>query len=225
MASNWLDRYPDIKEFYGKRLYGEPIGFGKVPAIIVIDFGLAWTDKTGESPFGADLDEAVENTLKILKVARAMKPKPPIIFTIMTYNAAFTDVSPLMIKKIPASKQVCVEGSKWDKIDPRLEQQADEPRLVKKKGSCFWGTPLSEILVGNHVDTLIITGCTTDSCVRATALASFHHGYYTIIPFEAVGSRDPEQAKWALLDMSLRYGDVVSTQDVIDYLKRLKERW
>jgi len=39
---------------------GERCGFGKVPAIVVIDLFLDETDKTGESSLGSDLDEAVE---------------------------------------------------------------------------------------------------------------------------------------------------------------------
>lgn len=221
MEARWVDQYPKIRDFYRKRNYGERIGFGKVPAIVVIDFGLAWTDKSGESPIGANLDEAVENTIKILRAARAMKPKPPIVFTIMSYNDTFTDVAPVLLKKLPAIKELG-EGSKWDKLDPRLERQPDEPWLRKKVYSCFWGTPLIDILIGNGADTLIITGCTTEACVRCTAIASMHHGFHTIIPYEAVGSRDPEAAGWALLDMDLRYADVISTQETIDYLKGLE---
>ncbi len=220
--TTWLDRYPLVKEFYKKRRYGGRCGFGKVPAIIVIDFSLAWTDKTGESPLGADMDEPIANTLKILRIARKMNPKPPIIFTCISYNAAFSDVSPVKLLKVPALKEVAVEGSKWDKLDPRLERQLDETLIRKKKSSSFWGTPLTEILIGNGVDTLIITGCSTDACVRCTAIDSLNLGLHTIIPHEAVGSRDPEQAAYALLDMDLRFGDVVSTQEVLDYLKGLQ---
>jgi len=219
--TSWLDKYPKIKEFYIKRGYGERCGFGKVPAILVVDFGLAWTDKTGQSEMGADLDDAVENTVKILSFARQMKPKPPIIFTTITYNAAFTDASLVHIKKIPGMKKVAVEGSKWDKIDPRLQWQPDEPLIRKKEASAFWGTPLTTILVGNGIDTVIITGCTTDCCIRCTAIDSHYRGFHTIIPYDAVGSRDPEQAKYALIDMDLRFGDVVNTQEVIDYLREL----
>jgi len=221
--TRWIDRYPQIKNFCRERHYGGRCGFGKAPAIIVIDFSLAWTDKTGESPMGANMDEPIANTLKILHLARKMKPKPPIIFTCISYNATFSDVSPVKLLKVPTLKEVAVEGSKWDKLDPRLERQADETLIRKKKSSSFWGTPLTEILVGNGVDTLIITGCSTDACVRCTAIDSLDLGLHTIIPYEAVGSRDPEQAAYALLDMDLRFGDVISTQDVLDYLKGLQK--
>ena len=72
------------------------------------------------------------------------------------------------------------------------------------------------------MDTLIITGCSIDSCVRATAIDSMNLRFNTIVPFETVGSRDAEAAGYPLLDIDLEYGDVVSTQEVIAYLKSLK---
>jgi nicotinamidase-related amidase len=226
MKVSWTDRYPQLgeklKRFYEGRGFGGRVGYGTAPAIIVIDFFLAETDKTGESPIGCDLDEAIENTLKILRVARKMQPKPPIIYTTDCYDPSFTDVAPALIRKTPLRK-LLVKGSKWIELDPRIEaeRQPDEPIIAKKHYSCFWGTSLTEILIGNRVDTLIITGCTTDSCVRATAIDSMDRGFNTIVPFEAVGSRDPEAAGYALLDIDLKYGDVVSTQEVIDYLEGL----
>ncbi len=218
----WIDRFPHLKDFYTKVKFGGRCGYGKVPGIIVVDFGLAWTDKTGESPIGSNLDEPVENTVRILRCARSMKPRPPIIFTIMSYNSAFTDASVPLIRKQPSLREVCVEGGRWDNLDPRLKRQADEPLIRKKSTSCFWGTSLAEMLVSRNVDTLIITGCTTECCIRATAQDSASSGFNTIVPFDAVGSRDPECASYGLLDIDLEYGDVVSTEEVLDYLKGLR---
>ena len=73
------------------------------------------------------MDEAVENTIKILSVARVMKPKPPIVFTIQSYHPDLTDVSPVLARKAPFLEEL-VEGSKWVKLDPRVavERQPDE---------------------------------------------------------------------------------------------------
>ena len=226
MAPRWTDRYPHLgakmRDFYEGKEFGGRCGYGKTPAILVVDLFRAETDKTGESPIGSNLDEAVENTNRILRVARRMKPKPPIIFTTVCFNAAMTDVSPALVRKTPLLKML-VEGSKWVELDPRIdaERQPDEPLIVKKKNSCFWGTPLTEILVGNGVDTLIVTGCTIDTCVRATCIGSMDLGLNTIVPFEAVGSRDFEAAGYGLFDIDLKYGDVVSTEEVIQYLEEL----
>ena len=226
MPASWTDQYPHlaakIRDFYKNKMFGGRCGYGKVPAILVIDFFRGETDKTGEFPIGSDLDDAVENTLKILRVARKMKPKPPIIYTTQCYNPSMTDVSPALVRKTPFLK-LMVEGSPWVKLDPRIEaeREPNEPLLIKKKYSCFWGTPLTEILTGNGIDTLIVTGCSTDTCVRATCIGSMNLGLNTIVPFEAVGSRDPESAGYALLDIDLKYGDVVSTEEALDYLNSL----
>ncbi len=84
------------------------------------------------------MDEPIANTLKILRIARNMNPKPQIIFTCISYNAAFSDVSPVKLLKVPALKEVAVEGSKWDKLDHRMERQPDETLIRKKKSSSFW---------------------------------------------------------------------------------------
>jgi len=67
--------------------------------------------------------KTVENTVKILRVARAMKSKPPIVFTIQSYNPDLTDVSPVLVRKTPFLEEL-VEGSKWVKLDPVLKLSA-----------------------------------------------------------------------------------------------------
>jgi len=52
-----------------------------------------------------------------------MKPKPPIVFTIQSYNPDLTDVSPVLVRKTPFLKEL-VEGSKWVKLDPVLKLSA-----------------------------------------------------------------------------------------------------
>jgi maleamate amidohydrolase len=39
------------------------------------------------------------------------------------------------------------------------------------------------------IDTLIITGCTTSGCVRATSIDALQYGYHGILPEECVGDR------------------------------------
>ena len=97
-------------------------------------------------------------------MARAIKPKPPIVLTIQSYNPDLTDVSPVLVRKTPFLKEL-VEGAKWVKLDPRVEveRQPDEPCIIKKKYSYFWGTPLTEILVGNG-STLLATKPRSISC-------------------------------------------------------------
>lgn len=228
MITHWTDRYPQFRskfDTYRSKGWCGRCGYGQVPAIIVIDLMLNETDKSGESPIGSDIDEAVDNTVRILRAANDVERRPPVIFTVHSYNPFLTDASPAQVRKTAFLKTpFVIEGSKWVQLDPRIEaeRRPSDPVINKKKTSSFWATPLIDILVGNHIDTLIITGCTTDSCVRATAIDSMNFGFNTIVPFDAVGSRDHEAAGYALFDIDLKYGDVVNTQEVIDYLERLR---
>ena len=94
--------------------------------------------------------------------------------------------------------------------------------LVKKYASAFLGTPLAATLVTRGVDTLIVTGCTTSGCVRASVVDALSHGFRPIIPEEAVGDRAQEPHAANLFDMDSKYGDVVSLADALAYLEEVK---
>jgi maleamate amidohydrolase len=61
--------------------------------------------------------------------------------------------------------------------------------LVKKYASCFISTDLVPRLNSRRVDTLIITGCTTSGCVRATAVDALQNGFRPMVVRDAVGGR------------------------------------
>ena len=107
-------------------------------------------------------------------------------------------------------------------LDPALERQPDEPLIVKQKNSCFYGTNLAGLLIGNKVDTLIITGCSTSACVRLTAVDAFNYGFHVIIPEKAVGDRDLTMGTYALIDIDLKFGDVVPVETVVEYLAKFR---
>jgi nicotinamidase-related amidase len=96
--------------------------------------------------------------------------------------------------------------------------------LVKKYASCFFGTDLAARLVTRQVDTLLITGCTTSGCVRATAVDACSLGLHTIVVQEAVGDRAELPHIANLFDIDAKYGDVVDLQDALGYLERLPGR-
>ena len=72
-----------------------------------------------------------------------------------------------------------------------------------------------------NVDSLIITGLTTSGCIRATCVDCVSSGFIPIVVADACGDRheDPHQAN--LFDMNAKYADVVSEQQVLDYLNTL----
>jgi len=106
-------------------------------------------------------------------------------------------------------------------IDPDLRAGANEPVIVKKFPSAFFETDLQQRLSALEVDTLIIAGCTTSVCVRATAIDAMQHHYYTLIAEEAVGDFDPALHVVHLRDMGARYADVMRVDQLLCYFSSL----
>jgi maleamate amidohydrolase len=69
-----------------------------------------------------------------------------------------------------------------------------------------------------RVDTLIITGCSTSGCVRATAVDAMQHGFLPIVVRECVADRRPEPHAANLFDIQAKYGEVMSRDEVMHYL-------
>jgi nicotinamidase-related amidase len=90
--------------------------------------------------------------------------------------------------------------------------------IVKKQASAFFGTSLLTALISRSIDTLIVTGCTTSGCVRASVVDAFARGFKPIVPSEAVGDRAQEPHEANLFDIDSKYGDVVSLEQVLAYL-------
>ena len=86
--------------------------------------------------------------------------------------------------------------------------------------SAFFETPLASYLVWHKVDTVIVTGGSTSGCVRATAVDALSHGYRTIVPEECVADKNESYHFANLTDLALKYADVVSVNEVMDYLRK-----
>ncbi len=141
------------------------------------------------------------------------------IFSTVAYDPELQEAG-IWIRKIPSNSWL-VEGSEWVEIDERLEQRPHETTLVKKYASCFFGTDLAARLVSRRIDTLIVTGCTTSGCVRATVVDACSFGFHTIVVEEAVGDRAALPHAASLFDIEAKYGDVVSLADTLTYLRGL----
>jgi maleamate amidohydrolase len=193
---------------------GERVGFGERPAIVVVDMSLAFTDPDG--PLVCDLDDTVASIARLLDSAR-MRGDVPVIFTTVAYGHREQTSAKAMLRKMPAALEV-TPGSRWVEIDPRLEPQEGEELITKVFPSAFFGTTLASYLVSDERDSLIITGASTSGCVRATTIDAVSHGFQVVVPREAVGDRSPEAHEQNLVDIDLKYGDVVPESEVLQWL-------
>ena len=88
--------------------------------------------------------------------------------------------------------------------------------IVKKFPSAFFGTDLHARLQQACVDTVLIAGCTTSVCVRATTLDAMQHGYRPLVVREAIGEFDAAINELHLADLDARYADVIGLDQAID---------
>jgi len=195
------------------------VGFGRNPAVVVIDFTLAYT--TPGSPFFAEgVVRAVADTVPLLEAARTAGI--PVIHTKVMYHPSGADGG-WFVRKVPALRKL-VPGEPLAEIDPKVAPLPEEVVIVKQYPSPFFGTPLAPMLATLGVDTLILAGCSTSGCVRAGALDGVQHGYRVIVPRECVGDRHDGPHDANLFDINAKYGDVVGREEVIEYLANLAKR-
>lgn len=190
-------------------------GFGKKPCILVIDFQKGFTQS--QYPLAGNLDKEVMATVKLLGIAR--RKKVPAIFTVVAYDGSGVDAA-RYFEKIPSLKTL-VKGTPMVKVDERLSPGPTEAIIEKKYQSAFFGTPLFSLMNIHQIDTTIICGCVTSSCVRSTAVDSMQLGFHTIIPRQCVGDRAPGPHESSLFDLDTKVADVVDLEEVMGYLDKL----
>lgn len=209
------DALQEIKNYYRTQGMAKEIGFGKRPAVIVVDFQKGITDP--KRPAGCNLDAEIKNTALLLSKAR--EKNIPVFFFIIAYHESLVDGG-LLVEKVPTLTNFII-GSDNVEVDSRLNPQSQEQVIIKKYASCFHGTSLATSLTVLKVDTVIITGCITSGCIRATANDALQHGFRPIIPRECVGDRARIPHEVNLMDIHARCGDVLSVSEVMAYIESI----
>lgn len=204
------------QEFFRERGFGLRIGFGTRPALLVIDMINSFTDPS--MMLGADLAGPIKATRQMLQVAR--ENGVPVIFTTVSYSEPGQKDAGIWALK-QKGVATLIAGSHGVQIDERLQFGPGDSLLVKKYASCFFGTDLVARLVSQGIDTLIVAGCTTSGCVRATVVDACQTGFRPMIVREAVGDRSEAAHIQSLFDMDAKYGDIVTLDDTLGYLRQL----
>jgi maleamate amidohydrolase len=205
-----------VEDLYAVSGYGSrKVGFGKRPAVLVIDLQNAVTRQ--EAPMGRSplVHAAVAEVEALLPLVR--EAEVPIIFCNTAFQQDLSDRPPWKIGAIDE----WILGTWGAEIDDRLWRDGDI-LVTKKVPSIFFGTPVVSFLNLHDVDTVILTGANTSGCIRAAAIDGFSYGYRTIVPCECVGDQGQESHDANLLDIDRRYVDVVPVAEVITYLEGIQ---
>ena len=108
-------------------------------------------------------------------------------------------------------------------IDERIAPDQNEKVIFKEAPSAFFGTGLDTYLREREIDTIILTGCSTSGCVRATAVDGMSYGYRVLVPRECVADRDRDAHVESLFEIGKKYGDVVSIGEAILSIKSIRK--
>ncbi|CAM3936809.1 isochorismatase family protein [Bordetella muralis] len=100
-----------------------------------------------------------------------------------------------------------------------VSPQEGDIQIPKHQASAFHGTALASYLVGLGVDTVVVTGCTTSGCVRATVVDACALNYKVVVPQDAVYDRSQISHAVNLFDMASKYADVMPTVDLVSLLQ------
>lgn len=210
------------KKVYQKAGLGSEMGIGEKAALIIVDVQYGFT---GDSPeniedsiqqyptsCGESSWQAIGHIKELLDTAR--KAELPIFYTIIEGSKTFPN-DRVSIKGNIFDHPALLEGEKGAQVVEELKPQYGEVVISKKKPSAFFGTPLVSYLTAKQIDTLIITGCTTSGCVRASVIDAFSYNYKVVVPEECSFDRGILSHAINLFDMQQKYADILPVEEVI----------
>ena len=226
---NWRDSIPaadwELYSLSGLGCHSEP---GVHPALLVIDVQLR---TLGEKPlplresidlyYPTSCGQAGWDALPVIAetLAAARGAGIPVFHPCVPYRSA--DEAGQMARKAPAFLAAEAEAHAFPEAIAPL---VGERTIPKVHASAFRGTPLISYLVDLGIDTLILTGCTTSGCIRATAVDASGYNLDCIVVEDGVYDRVGLSHCVNLFDIQAKYGEVMPSAAVLDYLAALGRR-
>lgn len=199
-------------DVYARQEFGQKTGLGGRPCLLVVDFVNGFHDP--EILGGGNIAEAVIATVPLLAFFR--RAALPVAFTRIVYAEDGSDAS-LWCRKVPRLGDL-TERAHASQVVDALAPATGELVIRKTQASAFFGTPLAGWLVSRGIDSLVVAGCTTSGCVRASVIDAMSLNYRTVVATDCVGDRalGPHEAN--LFDMGQKYSDLMSAAEIIALL-------
>jgi maleamate amidohydrolase len=194
------------------------VGFGERPGIAVVDLQRGFTEPgfpLGGRPM---VVRAVENTARMLEQARRLN------LPVATCYTAYTSVRDAPYWKIPPVVNEFHHGTPSAELDPRIYQPGYDAVYCKTGPSIFFQTAVTQFFIKERVDTVIVAGCNTSGCIRASVIDAFSYGFRVIVPEDCVGDVEEGPHRDNLRDVGRRYADVVPLAEVLDYFEEVRKR-
>jgi nicotinamidase-related amidase len=202
-------------DFYADRGFGKRTTMGKHPALVVVDMAVAFNDP--EEALGSDQTSAIEGINSL--VAEFAAQDLPVVYVSTAFPPQEVARN-IWCQKVPPLANL-VLGSPLVDIDARMLRVSGDYLIFKWTPSAFFGTSLVPILVERGVDTVLVTGCSTSGCVRATVVDALSYGFNVVVPREAVADRHQAAHDASMFDMEQKYANVLSVDELRGYVRGL----
>jgi len=203
--------HQDVLSYYRSReLKWGGAGYGEMPAILIIDMAYGWTDP--QYPGGSlRVSQAVDCIARLLDVARPLGV--PVAYT--TSPRPYCLWSDCEMDEVERAK--LAKAHRKSRIDERITPRAEDVVVYKSGASAFFNTDLFLTLKSRDVDTLLITGCVTSCCVRATVVDAANYRFKNVLVRQCINDRSATEHEWHIRDLS-RFGEVVDLDEAVEYL-------
>ena len=220
------------KQVFALSGYGKRAGFGQRPALLIIDVNYNFVGDKPEpilesvkrfrNSCGAEGWEGVRHIAELLAAARR-KHLPTFYTTGHDDRANAVAFGRWQAKNSRSTEDMSETWDKGNEIVAEIAPQPSDIVVRKQKPSAFFGTPLMSMLNEVHADSVLVAGTTTSGCVRASVIDAFSYNMKVSVVEECVFDRGQASHKINLFDMAMKYADVISLKETIDYIRGLPD--
>ncbi len=218
------------RQVFGNAGYASRAGFGKRPALLVIDVSYAFCGdrrepilesvKRWRNSCGEDAWDALPVLQRLIAAARDREV--PVIYTTGVQRADKWDIGSWGWKNTRSGEDVVrVTNHDPNEIMPQIAPGPRDIVVFKQKPSAFFGTNLLSYLMLLQCDSLLVTGTTTSGCVRASVLDAFSNNVRCTVIEDACFDRSQASHAINLCDMNAKYADVIRSGEALEYLAGL----
>lgn len=117
-------------------------------------------------------------------------------------------------------KAVTIEGTEGCLLLSGLHRNKNDYEIIKKRYSAFFKTELEKLLKDLKVETIIIAGVNTMTCVRVTAIDAYQRDYKVILALDCIDSYDVEQHENSVKYLQYAVANAKSNSDLLSFLNK-----
>lgn len=230
MARIWEDELSETdKVVIKKGGYGKKRGLGKKPLLVIIDVQHNYVGE--DKPIEEQIDKwpsgGGEKAWTAIRKIKELKEEAknagiPIMYTRNVQKKSIDFDSFAM--KADRDNSKYIDGQPETQIVKEIAPEENEIVVDKSYASAFYGTPLISYLIKMAIDSLIIVGGSSSGCVRASAVDAVTRNFNVAVVEDATYDRIELSHKAALLDLWMKYCDVSSADEVLEYMQSCNQQ-